>query len=232
LVDVLDGVRRHRPALVAIDSPRSAARDGHRSREGERSLAKAVCGIRSTPDAAALQVGDYYEWIREGLASYEALDRVGIDTMEVLPTATWTRWFGGRGTARRAAWTRAGIAGLRLAGIRNGPLKTREMPWRPRSPRGSTPTGARSASATSWSQERGRRPESTACVASCHPCPRRGRVVARNYLSYLRHTDLPGADTWVRHGPRPTRHQLRQSRRVALRTASAGRGLEARTALP
>src|SRR3954451_12468736 len=54
---------RHSPKLVAIDSPRSAAPHGHRSREGERLLAKAVCGIRWTPDAASLQVDRYYEWI-------------------------------------------------------------------------------------------------------------------------------------------------------------------------
>jgi predicted nuclease with RNAse H fold len=117
LMDVLDGVREHRPKLVAIDSPRCAAPAGHRSREGERLLAKTVCGIRWTPDAATLQVGDYYEWIREGLALYEALDRAGIDTIEVFPTASWTRWFGERGAARRSTWTQAGIAGLQLADI-------------------------------------------------------------------------------------------------------------------
>jgi predicted nuclease with RNAse H fold len=117
LIDVLDTVREHRPMLVAIDSPCSPAPDGHRSREGERLLLKAVCGIRWTPDAATLQVGEYYEWIREGLALYETLDRAGIDTIEVFPTASWTRWFGERGAARRSTWTRAGIAELRLADI-------------------------------------------------------------------------------------------------------------------
>jgi predicted nuclease with RNAse H fold len=117
LVDVLDAVREYRPKLVAIDSPRSAAPDGYRSREGEHLLVKAVCGIRWTPDAAKLQVGDYYEWIREGLAPYEALELAGIETIEVFPTASWTRWFGERGVARRSTWTRAGIAELRLAEI-------------------------------------------------------------------------------------------------------------------
>src|SRR3954451_23880154 len=113
LVDVLHAVREHRPKLVAIDSPRNPAPDGHRSREGERLLVKAVCGIRWTPDAATLHVGDYYEWIRQGLALYEALGRTGIDTIEVFPTASWTRWSAQRGAARRSTWTRAGLAELR-----------------------------------------------------------------------------------------------------------------------
>jgi predicted nuclease with RNAse H fold len=117
LIDVLDGVREQRPMLVAIDSPCSPAPDGHRSREGERLLVKAVCGIRWTPDAATLQIGQYYEWIREGLALYQALDRAGIDTIEVFPTASWTRWFGERSAARRSTWTRAGLAELRLANL-------------------------------------------------------------------------------------------------------------------
>lgn len=117
LKNVLDGVHAHRPELVGIDSPRSPACAGHRSREGERLLARNVCGIRWTPDAATLEIGDYYEWIREGLALYKALERVRVDTIEVFPTASWTRWFGERGHERRSRWTRAGIAELRLGEI-------------------------------------------------------------------------------------------------------------------
>ncbi len=117
LGDVLDAVRRHDPKLVAIDSPRSAAPHGYRSREGERLLAKAVCGIRWTPDAASLHVGPYYEWIREGLSLYQALDRASLDAIEVFPTASWTRWYGARGSTRRSTWTQAGIAELELANL-------------------------------------------------------------------------------------------------------------------
>ena len=117
VADVVEVVRRHRPELVAIDSPCGAAPDGHRSRQGERSLAKAVCGIRWTPDAATLRVGHYYEWIREGLRLYEALDHEGVEAIEVFPTASWTRWLGARGSARRSTWTRGGVAELQLAGI-------------------------------------------------------------------------------------------------------------------
>lgn len=117
LGDVVGAVGRHDPKLVAIDSPRSAAPHGQRSREGERLLRKDVCGIRWTPDSASLRVGTYYEWIREGLKLYEALDGASLDTIEVFPTASWTRWFGARGTTRRSTWTRAGIAGLQLADL-------------------------------------------------------------------------------------------------------------------
>lgn len=113
--DVLEAVRRHRPEVVAIDSPRRTAPHGERSRQDERSLAKQVCRIRWTPDVASVQVGASYEWIREGLRLYAALERVGVEAVEVFPTASWTRWFDARGSARRSTWTRAGLAALPLA---------------------------------------------------------------------------------------------------------------------
>jgi predicted nuclease with RNAse H fold len=104
------------PAIVAIDSPRSCAPDGRRTRAGERQLARAVCGIRWTPDAAHVRANPYYDWIVEGLALFDALADRGVAVIEVFPTASWTRWFGQRGTRSRSAWTTAGLASLGLDG--------------------------------------------------------------------------------------------------------------------
>jgi len=105
----------HRPQVVAIDSPRSAAMAGRTLRECERELRDAVCGIRWTPDQRELDQGSaYYEWIRLGLELYEALAEVGPwEVIEVFPTASWTRWVGRRRGAR-AAWTRAALWRLPL----------------------------------------------------------------------------------------------------------------------
>ena len=104
-------LRRHEPALVAVDSPCSVAPRG-RLREGERRLRHAVCGIRWTPDRPTLDGSSpYYEWIRLGLALYEALRRDGWEWIEVFPTASWTRWAGPR-QGSRAAWTTAAVSKL------------------------------------------------------------------------------------------------------------------------
>jgi predicted nuclease with RNAse H fold len=95
--------------VVAIDSPRSCAPPGHRVRPDERDLRAAVCGIRWTPPREQLDGSDYYEWIREGLHLYEALTRVRVEVIECFPTASWTRWFGTRGTRPRSAWTREAL---------------------------------------------------------------------------------------------------------------------------
>jgi predicted nuclease with RNAse H fold len=114
---VLELVGVHRPVLVAVDSPRCCAPDGLRARESERTLNRLVCGIRWTPDAIRLQHGSYYAWIRAGLALFAALDARGADTIEVFPTASWTRWFGPRGPATRSRWSREGLARLGLRGV-------------------------------------------------------------------------------------------------------------------
>ena len=109
-------LRRHEPALVAVDSPCSVAPPG-RLREGERRLRHAVCGIRWTPDRPTLDGSSpYYEWIRLGLALYEALRRDGWEWIEVFPTASWTRWAGPR-QGSRAAWTTAAVSKLGLHGL-------------------------------------------------------------------------------------------------------------------
>jgi predicted nuclease with RNAse H fold len=116
--DVVQMLDERRPSVVAIDSPCVAAPDGERSRECERRLASAICGIRYTPDAETLRVPHptgYFDWINNGLKLWEALR--GRNVIEVFPTASWTRWAGPRvrGTSR-AEWTRAALdrLGLRL----------------------------------------------------------------------------------------------------------------------
>jgi predicted nuclease with RNAse H fold len=112
---VLEVVEQCRPAVVAIDGPRSCAAKGETTREGERRLAKAICGIRWTPDAKTVRSNAYYAWIVEGLALFEAL--AGHDVIEVFPTASWTRWHGARSGRTRSAWSRTGLSELGLDGV-------------------------------------------------------------------------------------------------------------------
>jgi len=99
-----------RPRLVAVDSPRHPAPHGERSRADERQLARAVCGIRYTPDAPALAANPaYYEWIEHGFALYAALAAAGLPSVECFPTAAFTRWTGARGRERRAVWSQRGL---------------------------------------------------------------------------------------------------------------------------
>ena len=120
---ILDLVGEHAPAVVAIDSPRCFAPDGQTSRDGERRLAREICGIRWTPDEARAN-GDYYEWIHEGLKLYRALEsQPGPEVIEVFPTASWTRWLGPRGRQSRATWTTDGLTTRDLDGL---PTKTNQ----------------------------------------------------------------------------------------------------------
>jgi hypothetical protein len=57
---VIELVETHRPTLVAIDSPRCCAAEGQTTRDGERQLAKEICGIRWTPDAQQVRGRPYY----------------------------------------------------------------------------------------------------------------------------------------------------------------------------
>ena len=107
----------NRPRVTAIDCPRSCAPPGQTARDGERQLAKSVCGIRWTPDVSRVHASAYYAWIIEGLALFDALATHGIEVIEVFPTASWTRWHGTRGTRTRSAWTRQGLAALGLHGV-------------------------------------------------------------------------------------------------------------------
>ena len=106
-----------RPELVGIDSPRRCAPDGHTAREDERMLARSVCAIRWTPDAAGVRSSAYFAWIIHGLELFEAITARGVEAIEVFPTASWTRWHGVRGRRSRAAWSREGLAAMRLAGV-------------------------------------------------------------------------------------------------------------------
>jgi predicted nuclease with RNAse H fold len=105
------------PVLVAVDGPRTCAPDGLSARADERELARAICGIRWTPDRARVQTGDYYAWVRHGLKLFGALSSRGIPAIEVFPTASWTRWCGPRGALSRARWSRSGLAALGVAGV-------------------------------------------------------------------------------------------------------------------
>ena len=105
------------PVLIAIDSPRCWAPDGETARAGERALNRSVCGIRWTPDEASGATGDYYAWVRAGLALYEALEPLDTRVIEVFPTAAWTRWSGPRGKLSRARWSRTALASLGLEGV-------------------------------------------------------------------------------------------------------------------
>jgi predicted nuclease with RNAse H fold len=115
--EVVDWVRSARPAVVAVDSPRSCAEQGSTHRPEERELRLAVCGIRWTPARGELDGNPYYEWVVEGLRLYRALAGEPVEVLECFPTASWTRWHGPRGVRRRAAWTRSALAALELEGV-------------------------------------------------------------------------------------------------------------------
>jgi ribosomal protein S18 acetylase RimI-like enzyme/predicted nuclease with RNAse H fold len=108
------------PAVVALDSPRTCASAGASSRADERELARAVCGIRWTPERARLAGNRYYEWVEHGLELYAALAAVGLGpdrVVETFPTAAWTIWAGARGKVPRSEWSAAALADLGLAGL-------------------------------------------------------------------------------------------------------------------
>jgi predicted nuclease with RNAse H fold len=105
------------PSLVAVDSPRSPAPDGARSRPEERELARSICNIRYTPELARLRRNRYYEWIVRGLALYAALEEAGLPAIECFPTASFTRWAGPRGKRTRSGWTREALAEMGLLGV-------------------------------------------------------------------------------------------------------------------
>jgi predicted nuclease with RNAse H fold len=114
---VVELVDAERPVVVGIDSPRCCAATGRTVRDGERLLARTICGIRWTPDKATINGNPYYAWIIEGLELFEALADRRVELIEVFPTASWTRWFGSRGARSRADWTQQGVACLGLGGI-------------------------------------------------------------------------------------------------------------------
>jgi predicted nuclease with RNAse H fold len=108
------------PRVVAVDSPRSAAPDGELSRPCERELVGAhVCGIRYTPDAAALARNpSYYAWIANGFDLYRTLQaEADWKVIECFPTATWSRLGGPKGKQSRARWSSAVLDGLRMAAL-------------------------------------------------------------------------------------------------------------------
>jgi len=117
LVSVIDLVDADTPAVVGIDGPRCCAPAGRSARDGERELARRICGIRWTPDRSTVESNAYYAWIVEGLHLFDALGAHASEVVEVFPIASWTRWFGLRGASTRADWTQRGLTRLGLAGI-------------------------------------------------------------------------------------------------------------------
>jgi predicted nuclease with RNAse H fold len=119
--DVDEVVRRAIGArVVGVDAPAAWAPAGQASRPDERAFARAgICGIRYTPDEATARARDdgYLDWVWQGQALYAALEAVGVPTVEVFPTAAWTRWLGPRGGRTRLAWTREGHRRLRRDGL-------------------------------------------------------------------------------------------------------------------
>lgn len=115
--DVVAWVGQARPAVVAIDSPRSPAPPGQTHRTEEKELARAVCGIRWTPSADKFEGNPYYGWVVEGLRLYAALEFEPTTVIECFPTASWTRWHGPRAGGRRSEWTREALAARGLEGV-------------------------------------------------------------------------------------------------------------------
>jgi predicted nuclease with RNAse H fold len=116
---VVELIDAEQPVVVAIDSPGCCALVGQSARDEERALARAICGIRWTPDRQTVDGNTYYAWIVEGLKLFEALADLDVETIEVFPTASWTRWFGTRGPRTRATWTELGVGQLGLDGVPN-----------------------------------------------------------------------------------------------------------------
>jgi GNAT superfamily N-acetyltransferase/predicted nuclease with RNAse H fold len=108
------------PVTVALDSPKTCAPAGESSRADERALARAVCGIRWTPERSLLAGNPYYEWVEHGLELYEALAAAGVPDdrlIECFPTAAWTIWAGPREGRPRGEWSAEALAGLGLEGL-------------------------------------------------------------------------------------------------------------------
>jgi predicted nuclease with RNAse H fold len=117
VADAIRWLQWRTPTGVAVDSPRSAAPDGCRSRPEERELARRICHIRYTPERALLERNRYYEWILRGLELYVALEEAGFAAVECFPTASFTRWAGARGTKTRASWTREALLEFQLENV-------------------------------------------------------------------------------------------------------------------
>jgi predicted nuclease with RNAse H fold len=115
--EVVALVEEVQPTVVAVDSPCRCAPPGEKTRECERQVRQAICGIRWTPEETAVQSSPYYAWVVEGLKLYDALAGHDLEVIEVFPTASWTRWLGVRGPDTREAWTRRGAATLGLSGV-------------------------------------------------------------------------------------------------------------------
>jgi predicted nuclease with RNAse H fold len=120
---VVEFLQVERPVVVAIDSPGCCAPKGQRTRACEHRVNDEICRIRWTPDESRVQGNPYYAWIEHGLELYRSLEGCRVEVIEVFPTASWTRWHGRRGSRRRSAWSREGLAHLGLEGV---PVRTNQ----------------------------------------------------------------------------------------------------------
>lgn len=114
---VVEWLGAHEPRVIGVDSPRTPARQGEASRDDERALARAVCGLYYTPERARLEANAFYAWVLHGFELYTALDERPWRVVEVFPTASWTRWGGRRGDATRRAWSKRVLHALELEGV-------------------------------------------------------------------------------------------------------------------
>ncbi len=108
--EVLEIFKNNPPRIIAVDSPKSFAPKGQRSRQCECDIMRRVCGIRATPDEDGIKEQErkgssYYEWIRHGCELYDLFQKNGFKSIECFPTAAWTRWGGLRGQRSRAKWS-------------------------------------------------------------------------------------------------------------------------------
>lgn len=122
--DLIACVLSAKPAVLAVDSPRSGAPPGMTHRPEEKKLRDALCGIRWTPPSAQLKGNPYYEWIVEGLRLYEALQEHEVEVIECFRRR---RGRAGMGPATAAGGPRGRATRLQRQGCRTsrcGRVKT------------------------------------------------------------------------------------------------------------
>jgi len=132
--DLADVVRERRPTIVAVDAPPRWASSG-RSRLTENELARLNIHAFRTPSAAHSS-NRHFDWMREGIAVFEALAHCGYGlatgrpyegrAIEVFPHATATVLAGclpPTGMRKRAWRERV----LRMQGVRTDDLTTMDQ---------------------------------------------------------------------------------------------------------
>lgn len=102
--DLPDIIRRVRPSVVAIDAPRSWAREG-KSRKCERDLHNEGIHCFFTPVESGTKGKKFYGWVRTGIRFYEAASGFRCRVIEVFPHSAEARllssWRAQKSKARR-----------------------------------------------------------------------------------------------------------------------------------